>query len=296
MNDITVARKPGVNVLLMGPSGTGKTYSIHTIVDWAAATKREVFVLFTESGLETLLGAYKDNNKPVPENLHWHLLNSTPLSLSALIDAANKVGRLSYEAVTKLVDPTRSQNNTYEAILQACDNFKDQRTGQNYGCVASWDSDRIFVIDSLSELATAAMKMVIGNKPTAAPPDYGVAQNNLMNFLRLLTNGCRCHFVMTAHVNREKDEISGGVKLMVKAIGNAIAGDIPQLFSDVIYTTRDVDKWFWDTANSMADVKTRNLPISGKISPDFAQIFSKWEIRFQESTESTGVPQPPLVK
>ena len=43
---------PGVNVLLMGPSGTGKTYSIGTLVDMGV----EVFYLALESGMESLLG------------------------------------------------------------------------------------------------------------------------------------------------------------------------------------------------------------------------------------------------
>ncbi|MBM3272902.1 hypothetical protein FJY94_06595 [Candidatus Kaiserbacteria bacterium] len=267
---------PGLNILLEGPSGTGKTYSLHTLVDWAAQHSMNVCVLFTESGLETLIGYYAERKLTVPPNLFWHLIDSTPLQMASLIDAADKVGRLSYEAVTKLTDPARGQNNTYAEILRACDNFTDQRTGKNLGSVSKWGSDTVFVIDGLTELSVAAMKMVIGNKPTAAPPDYGIAQNNLMNFLRLLTNGCTCHFVLLAHVGREKDEISGGVKLMTKTVGAAISGDIPPLFSDVIFTVREADKWYWDTANMMADVKTRNLPIASKIDPDFGQIFAKW--------------------
>jgi hypothetical protein len=284
----------GVNVLLEGPSGTGKTYAIKSLVDWAArqSPPMPVRVLFTESGLETLLGAYADSDLPVPPNLAWHVVDVTPLGLDRLIDAADKVGKMSYEAVTKLQDLTRSQNNAYHRILQACDRFVDQRTGKDLGSVASWSSNTIFVIDGLTELANAAMKMVIGNKPTAAPPDYGVAQNNLMNFLRLLTNGISTHFVLIAHVTREKDEISGGVKLMTKAVGAAISGDIPPLFSDVIFTVREGDKWYWDTANTMVDVKTRNLPISGRIPPDFAQIMDKWSKRNIATTSNPAETQP----
>jgi hypothetical protein len=123
------------------------------------------------------------------------------------------------------------------------------------------------------------MKMVIGNKPTASPSDYGVAQNNLMNFLRLCTQGIAATFVITAHVDRQQDEITGGIKLMTKAIGKAMAGDIPQLFSDVIYCVREGSQWFWDTAAGNVDVKTRSLPIAAKIKPDFAQIMDKWLTR-----------------
>ena len=47
---------PGVNVMLMGPAGTGKTHSIGTLADAGL----EVFYLGLESGLESLYGYYTD--------------------------------------------------------------------------------------------------------------------------------------------------------------------------------------------------------------------------------------------
>lgn len=278
----------GVNILLEGPSGTGKTYALKTLVEWGGKNNTEVFVLFTESGLETLLGAWVDAGKPIPENLHWHVLNTRPLGLTSLLDAADKVGKLSYESITKLTDPLRSQNNAFHGILKACTDFPDDRTGKSFGAVDTWQANRVFVIDGLTELSNAAMKMVIGNKPTAAPPDYGVAQNNLMNFLRLCTQGIACHFILIAHVSREKDEITGGVRLMTKAVGAAISGDIPPLFSDVIYSVREGTAFYWDTANASVDVKTRNLPIAAKLLPDYAQIFDKWKTRNSASSPPTA--------
>lgn len=270
----------GPKVMIEGPSGTGKTYAIGTVVEWAQAHGKEVFVLFTENGLETLLGFWRDAGKELPKCLHYHSTVTKPLGLASLMDAADKVGKLSYESITKMVDPNRGgANNAFHGILSACANFPDDRTGEKFGSVDSWGTDKIFIIDSLSELANAAMKMVIGNKPTAAPPDYGVAQNNLMNFLRLCTQGIACTFIITAHVDRQQDEITGGIKLMTKAVGKAMANDIPQLFSDVIYTVREGDRFFWDTAAANVDVKTRNLPIAAKQKPDFAQIMDKWTKR-----------------
>jgi hypothetical protein len=80
-------------------------------------------------------------------------------------------------------------------------------------------------------------------------------------------------------VARETDEITGGVKLMTKAVGKAMAGDIPQLFSDVIYTVREGTGFYWDTAAANVDVKSRNLPIAAKQRPDFGIIMDKWTSR-----------------
>lgn len=266
--------------MLMGPGGTGKTYSLGTAVDWAAANQMEVFALFTENSLETLLGYWKDRNLPVPPCLHYHQALTKPVSLAGLIDGADKVGKLSYEAVTKMQDPNRGgENNSFWKILKACSDFPDDRTGKTFGPIDKFGVDKIFILDSLTELANSCMKMVIGNKPTGSPSDYGVAQNNLMNFLRLVTQGTPCTFIMTAHVDRQIDEIAQTTKTMVKAIGKALAGDIPPLFSDVIYTVREADKFYWDTAAFGVDTKTRSLGYRSKIDPNFAQILDTWKKR-----------------
>ena len=65
---------PGWKVLLEGPTGTGKTYALHTLVDMGV----EVFYLSVgeAAGVESLLGYWRDQDKPIPENLHYCLLES----------------------------------------------------------------------------------------------------------------------------------------------------------------------------------------------------------------------------
>jgi len=271
----------GPKILLIGASGAGKTYALGTLVDWAAKQTPPISVraLFVESGLETLLGYWADRDRKVPDNLAYHVVKSKAVPLASLIEAAKKVGMLSYEGLTKSVDPNRSENNPYEALLMALANFPDDRTGKKLGNIGEWKSDTILAVDSLSELAWSAMKMVIGSKPTASPSDYGVAQNNLINLLRYLTQGFPPTVVMTAHIQRQTDEVTGTTKLMTKAIGKAMADDIPQLFSETIGAVRDGGAWWWDTQNPNLDTKTRYLPIAAKIKPDFAQIMDKWKKR-----------------
>ena len=285
----------GPKILLEGDSGSGKTYAIGPLTDWAQANGYSVRCLFVENGLETLLGYWRDppvgSNgqpirpaRPVPECLAWHQFEDAPLSLKDLKSAANKVGIMSYEALTKMTDPDRSSRNAYEKLLGVMSDFADQRTGKKLGNIGEWDSKVIFVIDSLSELANVCMKMVVGNKPTAAPPDYGVGQNNLINLLRYLTQGFTPTLVITAHLQRQVNELTGGVSLMVKAIGKALGDDIPQLFSEVLYARREGTEWFWDTAAIGVTTKTRYLPISGKIKPDLGKIMDSWVKRQTEGT------------
>lgn len=270
----------GPKVCLMGLGGTGKTYALGTLCDWAAVNAYEVAILFTENGLETLLGYFRDKNKEPPSCVYWHQQATKPIALSSLIQTADSVGKLSYEALAKSVDSNRGgENNSFWKILQSCASFKDDRTGKDLGSLEKFASTRIFVIDSLTELSNAAFKMQIGSRPMASPGDYGIAQNNLMNFLRLATQGIDCPFVMTAHVDRETDAVTQSTKIMIKAIGKALATEIPTLFSDVIYTTREADKFYWDTAAYGVDTKTRSLGYRSKIEPNFALIFDVWKKR-----------------
>jgi len=277
-----MANLAGPKILLIGPSGTGKTHSLGTLVEWALANKMNVAALFTESGVETLLGYWKDRGKEVPPNLFYHSTLTKSLGIKDLMTAADNVGKMSYEALTKMSDPNRGANNAFYKILSACANFTDDRTAKVIGPIESLDTSWIFVMDSLTELATACMKMVIGNKPTASMPDYMVAQNNLMNFLRLITQGLQCTVAMTGHVSREKDEITGGTKISVQSIGSALSPQIPPLFSEVIMTVREGDKFYWDTAAFGADLKTRSLGYRSKLDPNFAQIMDVWKKRGEQ--------------
>src|SRR5574337_550190 len=81
-------------------------------------------------------------------------------------------------------------------------------------------------------------------------------------------------------VQKINDELTGRMTLMTKTmIGKAISDDIPQLFSEAIYARREGSDFFWSTATSGVDTKTRYLPLSEKIKPDFALIMNEWKRR-----------------
>lgn len=266
---------PGFNSLIMGPSGTGKTYSLRTLAD----TGLETFCLFLEPGLETLIGAYSDKGESLPPNLHWNYLQPRTQGFDNLKNMADMIGKFDLAGLSKMKDMKRSQSNQLLDLYTILNDFPDQRTGKNFGPVDAWDNKTVLVIDSLSALNRICMDAVVGTKPVKDMAEWGIAQSQVMNLLHKLTSGCLCHFVLLAHVERETDLIMGGVKLMVSSLGKAITSQIPQPFSDVILSSREGDKFYWDTANSLADVKTRNLPILSKLPSSFEPIWRKWEER-----------------
>lgn len=266
----------GPKIFLLGPAGTGKSYSIGTLVDWAEANGGHVHVIYTENSLETLLGYWADRGKEVPKCLRWHVVTTPALPLTALQKASKDAGLLSYEQLSKLVDSERSRNNPWEKFLTVFTDVPDDRTGQKFGNVGNWTNHDILVIDSATEAANACFRMVTGNKPTAAPPEYMVAQNNYLNWLRFMTQSLHCPLVVTGHPQRQTNEVTGQTTVMVSAIGKALGDEIPRLFSEVIWCKREGREWWWDMAAFGIDTKTRYLPIEAKIKPDFAQIMDKW--------------------
>lgn len=266
---------PGVNVLLEGPTGTGKTYALSTLADAGV----EVFYLFTESGLETTIGYWTDRGLEVPSNVHWHVLGRGSGSFATMASAADSINRLDLASLSKMQDVNRAKHNQFVGLLTALSNFPDDRTGQKFGSVDAWGPDRALAMDSLTGINPIAMSLVTGGKPVRSQSDYGIAMDQIEKLIRQLTDGCKCHFILTSHVEREIDQVLGGVKLTVSTLGAKLAPKIPPMFSDVILTSREVDKFFWSTANGQADLKARNLPIKDHIDPSFKQILDKWQSR-----------------
>ncbi len=269
-----MAALAGVNVLLMGPTGTGKTHSVGTLVDAGI----DVHFFAFESGVESIRGYWTDRNLPIPKNLHISTVQSASATWTEMADAVKAVNTMPYDLLKKFSDPHRSKYNQLEKFLRTFNDVTDD-DGVKYGAIDKWGPDKAIVIDGLTGLGDAALKTVIGGKADRDQKDWGLAQNIVENFLRQVCDGCRAHFVLLAHIERETDMVLGGSKIMVSTLGRALAPKLPPMFSDVILATRTGREWWWDCENSQADLKTRNLPISAKNKPDFATIIAKWRSR-----------------
>jgi len=257
---------PGPKILLMGGSGSGKTYSIRTLIQ-AGITP---FCVFTEPGQEVL------GDLP-PEKLHWHYIPPASQSWDAMIDAAQKVNQYSFESLTKMTDSNRKQYNQFEQLLHVFHNFTCQRTGEKFGDVSEWPTSRALVVYSLSGLSIMAMNQMTGGKPVRDQKDWGVAQNMLEFLVQKLCMDVQCTMVMIAHPEREIDEVAGGMKIMTSTLGKKLAPKIPRFFSDVVMAQREGKTFTWSTAATSADLKARNLPIADGLPPTFVQIIEAWK-------------------
>lgn len=209
---------------------------------------------------------------------------------AGLLRAAQDIGNNAQETLHKMQDMTRGgMNNHWWQLLSQLMNWKSDRDGRLFGPVDSWGPNRVLVIDGLTGLGAFAMKLVVGQKPVKSQADWGIAQDQLEKLLRMLCDGCRCHFILLSHVEREIDQVMGGVKVTVQTLGKALPPKIPPMFSDVILAVRQGTTWTWSTANALCDLKTRNLPVADNIPPSFAQIIAKWRSRGGRFSEKVKV-------
>lgn len=268
---------PGFNVLLEGGAGSGKTHCIGTLVD--SAPQLGVFFISLESGMESLLGYWRDKGRDIPPNLHWHQFGQARQDgFGKMAETSSLIANATQSSLAKMQDFSRGANNPFERFLKVMNGFEDQRTGEKFGPVDSWGPDRCIVIDGLTGLGNFAMAMQVGVKPVRDKPDYGVVQDQLERLLRYTCDGCKCHFVLIAHIERETDDVRGSM-IMTSAPGQKLSPKIPTMFSDVIWCERRGATWAWNTASALADLKTRNLPYSEKLEPNFKPIIDKWTAR-----------------
>ena len=257
---------PGTTTMLVGPTGSGKTHCIRTLID-AGVTP---FVLFTEPGMRTLADLSCDQ-------YHYKYVPPAAPTWDDLADNARKINTMSFKALTQLGDINKSKYGQFLEVITSMNDFTCDRCGEHFGDVAAWNTDRAIVIDSLSGLNIMAMELVVGAKPVKALADWGVAIDNLERFINMMTMNTTCHFIMTSHLEREHDEITGAVHLMASTLGRKLAPKLPRFFDDVVLCINKEGSFSWATISSNVDLKWRNLSASKELQPSFKPLIDSWK-------------------
>lgn len=283
---MTVLQPP--HCLLMGPSGSGKTTAIATF----AKAGLDVFVLVTEpTGVDSLLDAWKMYGLPL-EKLHYHVVAPASAGWGALEEMVTKIKFMSYKDLSELKGGIgKDKMDQYMNILKSIQNFKCDRDGKEYGDVTSWGPDRAFGIDSLSGLSEISLQLTVGFKPSPHQGEWGIAMSATSNLLLKLSSDCQCFFFLTAHIEKEPDEITGMAKVTVSTLGRKLAPKIPRFFSEHLRARKDsTGKFLWATIDGEADLKNRAFPSSGSLEPSFAPAVEAYRRRV--AAISPAPPEP----
>ena len=257
---------PGVNVMLMGAPGTGKTHSLRTLAESGIETS----IVFTEPGMEVLGDTDKDL-------IHWKYIPPAQPGFASLIKTFTQINTLSNDALQKLPGIEKKQYSQAVDVLNSLANFKCERCGKELGDVTEWGTDKAIVLDSLTGLNIMLLDLAVGAKPLKTLPDWGVAMDQEERLINLLTLGTKAHFVLAAHLERQVDEVMGGMRLLPQALGRKMGPALPRFFSDVILTERQGTSWTWSTAKTSADTKARNVEWKDGFNPSFVPLINHWK-------------------
>ncbi len=261
------------NVLLVGATGTGKTYSIRSLVP----VREQVLCVFTEPGYTSVLG-----DIGCDQGLHFAFVPPAQPSFATLLEGAKRVNTLTLDALAKLQGVNKQDYGQFLQLLSTLHQYRCERCGREFGDASTWPNTWALVVDSLSGLNIMAMDLVAGGKPIKAQADWQIAMDTLDRLITKLCVDTRCMFVLTAHLEREHDEVTGSTQLMAATLGRKLAPRIPRFFDDVIHCTREGDKWYWNTATLNVDLKARNLPWAVRLEPDFRPLLGAWKQRAGE--------------
>ncbi len=270
-----------INVLVEGRIGSGKTHSLRTIVE----AGQELFIVSTEPGIKSILGDLPNNR------CHWAYLPPGTISWEVARENMSRLNSYTMGQLEKMPGINKQEYTQFLDFYSLLANFHCDRCGQEFGPVDEWDDSRTLAVDGLTGLSTMAIQLVVGAKPIRSLPEWLAGQSALLVTVEKCCNDTRCNFVLIAHTERERDELSGANVITVSTLGNKLAPKIIKPFDEIIYARRESSRnevsFYWSTTEPEVEQKARTLPWSDRLEPDFRQIFDRLrEIEKDESADS----------
>lgn len=273
-------KAPGMKVINFGPTGVGKTHALSTI-----PPEYKVRIVFLEPGMDTLGRAFANRIPParVPPHIAWQYIKMQEANLEAFSKMTTMINQYDLETIAKLPVNMmgKEASPAFSRMLGALSNFTDDRTGQSFGRCEDWGNDTVLVIETLSALTDAMNRLQVGLKPVKSMADWQIIQNHLERLLNMLAQ-LNCHVILTGHWEKELNEVSGGMEIMLSTAGKKLAPKIPRFWSDCFLSRRVGAEYYWSTITAGADLKTRHLALADNIQPNYGTMLSTWK-RFAEA-------------
>ena len=272
------------NAIIQGFEGSGKTRSFLTLLpewhDEQGVVHRgvglETFVISMEPGHQAIFGSHG-----CKQDLHVHYLFPSGLSWDTVGNFARIINQNPMKDAMGYTDPKKQNYTGFMELFGICKSFTCDSCGKNFGNAAEWNEDRALCLDSLSPLSVMVMQNVVGGKPVPSQPEYFAAGGQLLAFLRLFFGMTKCSAILTAHIDREVDPVSGSIVHTMDTIGQRFAPQIRKLPDELITAYEDEGKYYWSNTPSrtgFTKVKHRRLPEGDTHQPEFMSIFAHEEL------------------
>jgi len=257
------------NILLLGQIGTGKSYSLKTVLDAGL----ELFIQSVEPGITTTIRQWEKHGVDISK-IHYNYIAPATTAWDVLEKNAKYTNQFDMATLQKMTPANKGDYIQFLQVVSSFANFIDQH-GEEFGPVDEFGPERALALDGLSGLSRMSRALVVGAKPIMTQPEWGVAQQNLLQLILKLTDDTKCTFILISHAERKTDQITGGTHITISTLGQALAPELLKPWDEVILARRDGDKFLWSTSESDVDLKSRSLKFSDEIEPDFKQFFTK---------------------
>lgn len=265
------------NILLEGDINTGKTTALRTLLPrWYNDIGAEypgaglnTFVIALDAGMPASLGS---NMCPVG-GIHHHYIAQRPLDSEAAEAWTRLMNSMTTDNLAKFNDPKRSEYRQFLQLYNLTSDFVCQGCNEHFGSIYKMGEDCAIALDGLTGLTTIAKSNHVGGRPIVSYPEIYTIQSSIEMFLDLWWGSTQCTAILIAHVEREQSPLTGLSYLTMSTLGQKLAPKIEKKPDDVIVAQREGDKFTWDTAEKGMNLKSRHLPLSANLVPDFAQIF-----------------------
>jgi len=247
---------PLVKLMYIGGSGTGKTGSLISLLE----AGYELFIIDLDRGLDTLISLAKDKD---PKLL-------------------NKISYASFRDKVKMTAQGTKVNGTaraYADTMAALEKWPDDGSDP-----ATWGSDKVLVIDSLTNLGVAAFRWAKAIDPMNRDPRrwYKNAQDLLDDFLMNLTaDEFATNVIVISHIEMTETK-DGLIKGYPSAVGKALGPKIGRNFNNLILAEtsgqgQKVKRKIKTLPTALIDVKTSaplRIQAEYDISDGMAKIFA----------------------
>jgi hypothetical protein len=265
----------------MGETGSGKTDSLLTVIEAGL----ELFVLVTEpTGAESLIDSCERRKLDISK-LHYAIVPPTARTIDALLAQATLVASNDFEGLAKLKPVGNRRDSQWFKMLHNIKNFHCDLTDKDFGDVTTWDDSRCIAIDSLSGISIMAADLVKGDKPSMHQGEWGAGMSMIETLCHTLSSSQKCMYIMTSHMDREPNELTGGTQITVSTMGRKLAPKLPRFFSEVIMSYQSNGKFLWKTSDPSAALKKRALPLGSDLAPSFVPIIEAHRRRLKTTAE-----------
>lgn len=279
----------GTKTVVAGFPGSGKTDSLVSFLEAEIPLR----VIGTEPGFEESIidAVHRRGLSDRIDLLNYMYVPPVSAGFSNMKEMAEKVNMMSYGDLATLKNGIAKQDHKqFLNLLDALNDFTCDRTGKKLGPVDEFPKDVACAIDSLTGINIMAQQNTVGGKPTLHEGEWGVAQGLEEGLIRTLCSNLKCFVVVTSHVQKNFNEVTGEIEFSIDAIGKKLGPRIPTFFSDYVVASREGHKFKWSTMADNFNQKSRALPISNQLEPSFVQIVEVWRKR-NELVNSTSATE-----